>query len=160
MFGAVHVCCCFCSDEGANPAHVAADLLSQAEHGPDSQVVLLALPGVDLDAVQLAVQRQCDELPRNETARKALSHSCVVQVPSVGCLSVGAGCFPTAMFSSRLTSQQHDSAPGCSDLFRSLMEIVCGSVACDSGRSCCRCVAWCCSRCWQFTMVEAAAAAA
>jgi len=68
------------ADEGANPAHVAADLLSQAEHGPDSQVVLLALPGVDLDAVQLAVQRQCDELPRNETARKALSHSCAVQV--------------------------------------------------------------------------------
>jgi histidinol dehydrogenase len=43
-------------------------------------VVLLALPGVDLDAVQHAVQKQCDELPRNETARKALSHSCVVQV--------------------------------------------------------------------------------
>jgi hypothetical protein len=89
------LCMCCCSvDEGANPAHVAADLLSQAEHGPDSQVVLLALPGVDLDAVQLAVQRQCDELPRNETARKALSHSCVVQVgggegglrlPAVGC---------------------------------------------------------------------------
>ena len=59
---------------------MAADLLSQAEHGPDSQVVLLALPGVDLDAVQHAVQKQCDELPRNETARKALSHSCVVQV--------------------------------------------------------------------------------
>ncbi|WIA11891.1 hypothetical protein OEZ85_011976 [Tetradesmus obliquus] len=68
------------ADEGANPGHVAADLLSQAEHGPDSQVVLLALPGVDLDAVQHAVQKQCDELPRNETARKALSHSCVVQV--------------------------------------------------------------------------------
>jgi histidinol dehydrogenase len=71
------------ADEGANPGHVAADLLSQAEHGPDSQVVLLALPGVDLDAVQHAVQTQCDELPRNETARKALSHSCVVQVGRV-----------------------------------------------------------------------------
>lgn len=72
------------ADAGANPAHVAADLLSQAEHGPDSQVVLLALPGVDLNAVQRAVQQQCDELPRNETARKALSHSCVVQVSAVG----------------------------------------------------------------------------
>lgn len=81
------VCCgpCCCADEGANPAHIAADLLSQAEHGPDSQVVLLALPGVDLDAVQLAVQKQCDELPRNETARKALSHSCVVQVSEGRC---------------------------------------------------------------------------
>ncbi len=64
---------------GAPPAHVAADLLSQAEHGPDSQVVLLALPGVDLGAVQMEVARQCDALPRAETARKALAHSCVVQ---------------------------------------------------------------------------------
>lgn len=68
------------ADGGANPAHVAADLLSQAEHGPDSQVVLLALPGVDLESVQREVDRQCDALPRNETARRALSHSCVVQV--------------------------------------------------------------------------------
>ncbi|GBF95053.1 hypothetical protein Rsub_07554 [Raphidocelis subcapitata] len=68
------------ADGGAPPAHVAADLLSQAEHGPDSQVVLLALPGVDLDAVQMEVSRQCDALPRADTARKALAHSCVVQV--------------------------------------------------------------------------------
>jgi hypothetical protein len=82
-------CCCCRADEGANPGHVAADLLSQAEHGPDSQVVLLALPGVDLDAVQHAVQKQCDELPRNETARKALSHSCVVQVRPGGVRCAG-----------------------------------------------------------------------
>eukprot|EP00879_Flechtneria_rotunda_P004484 GHRR01004738.1.p1 GENE.GHRR01004738.1~~GHRR01004738.1.p1 ORF type:complete len:484 (+),score=154.66 GHRR01004738.1:145-1596(+) len=68
------------ADEGASPAHVAADLLSQAEHGPDSQVILLALPGVNLDAVELEVQKQCDELPRSETACKALSHSCLLQV--------------------------------------------------------------------------------
>lgn len=68
------------ADAGAPPAHVAADLLSQAEHGPDSQVVLLALPGVDLDAVQMELSRQCDALPRAETARRALAHSCVVQV--------------------------------------------------------------------------------
>ena len=55
-------CCLLFADDGANPGHIAADLLSQAEHGPDSQVVLLALPGVDLDAVQLAVQKQCEEL--------------------------------------------------------------------------------------------------
>ena len=56
---------------------------SQAEHGPDSQVVLVALPGVDLSAVQAEVERQCDALPRNDTARKALAHSYVVRVPSV-----------------------------------------------------------------------------
>lgn len=68
------------ADAGADPVHVAADLLSQAEHGPDSQVVLLALPGVDLDAVQRQVDVQCNALPRGNVARQALSHSCVVQV--------------------------------------------------------------------------------
>jgi histidinol dehydrogenase len=72
------------ADAAANPAFVAADLLSQAEHGPDSQVVLLALPGLDLDAVQAEVDKQCNALPRNETARKALSHSCIVQVRGKG----------------------------------------------------------------------------
>eukprot|EP00884_Botryococcus_braunii_P018831 jgi/Botrbrau1/5631/Bobra.55_1s0020.1 len=70
------------ADAGAPIPHVAADLLSQAEHGPDSQVVLVALPGVDIEAVQAEVQRQCDALPRGETARRALSHSCIVQVRS------------------------------------------------------------------------------
>ncbi len=120
------------ADAGAHPAHVAADLLSQAEHGPDSQVrgagwggrlkeggqgayheeelrcprsvllmrcalrsttqgpvnalmptaqvVLVALPGADLEAIGREVTKQCDALPRNETARKALSHSFAVKV--------------------------------------------------------------------------------
>eukprot|EP00191_Tetraselmis_sp_GSL018_P013422 CAMPEP_0177586188 /NCGR_PEP_ID=MMETSP0419_2-20121207/4929_1 /TAXON_ID=582737 /ORGANISM="Tetraselmis sp., Strain GSL018" /LENGTH=436 /DNA_ID=CAMNT_0019076043 /DNA_START=216 /DNA_END=1526 /DNA_ORIENTATION=- len=69
------------ADEGAEPSHVAADLLSQAEHGPDSQVVLVALPGVDVAAVEAEVKRISDELPRGETARKALEHSYVLRVP-------------------------------------------------------------------------------
>lgn len=139
------------ADAAANPAHVAADLLSQAEHGPDSQVggvgvkgawgwgsrfsacqcsgrqsgmywdmglgrtldlssawmhdsrqqpgtstspcqtcllwtrhdmqvVLLALPGTDVSAIGREVERQCSALPRNETARKALTHSFAVEV--------------------------------------------------------------------------------
>lgn len=71
------------ADETANPAHVAADLLSQAEHGPDSQVVLVALPNVDLGAIQRELDSQCAALPRNETARKALAHSYVVKVQSI-----------------------------------------------------------------------------
>ncbi|KAG2483756.1 hypothetical protein HYH03_017411 [Edaphochlamys debaryana] len=70
------------ADAGAPHAHVAADLLSQAEHGPDSQVVLVALPGVDLAGVAAEVERQCSALPRNDTARKALGHSYAVQVSS------------------------------------------------------------------------------
>ena len=58
------------------PAH------TQAEHGPDSQAVLVALPGVDLEAVQREVARQCDLLPRADTTRRALSHSSIVQVRS------------------------------------------------------------------------------
>lgn len=46
------------------------------------QVVLVALPGVDLDTVQSELDRQCDALPRGDTARHALSHSCVVRVDS------------------------------------------------------------------------------
>lgn len=68
------------ADAGAPASHVAADLLSQAEHGPDSQVVLLALPGVDVAALQAEVERQCAALPRGETARRALANSCVVRV--------------------------------------------------------------------------------
>lgn len=49
------------------------------------QVVLVALPGVDLEAVQREVDAQCDALPRGDTARQALSHSCVVRVDSQAC---------------------------------------------------------------------------
>eukprot|EP00898_Chlorokybus_atmophyticus_P005784 jgi/Chlat1/6206/Chrsp44S00448 len=67
------------ADEGADPAHVAADLLSQAEHGPDSQVVLVTLPGVDLPGISRQVASQCEALPRADIALQALSHSYVVQ---------------------------------------------------------------------------------
>jgi histidinol dehydrogenase len=52
----------------------------QAEHGPDSQVVLVALPGTDVAGIEREVARQCDLLPRAEVTRRALSHSCIVQV--------------------------------------------------------------------------------
>ncbi|KAL3154279.1 Histidinol dehydrogenase, chloroplastic [Trebouxia sp. C0010 RCD-2024] len=68
------------ADAAASAAHVAADLLSQAEHGPDSQVVLLALPGVDLDEVERQVSEQCAALPRMEVAAQALSHSSIISV--------------------------------------------------------------------------------
>ena len=68
------------ADAGAPPAHVAADLLSQAEHGPDSQAVLVALPGVDLGAVEAEIAAQCAALPRASTAAAALAHSAIVRV--------------------------------------------------------------------------------
>jgi histidinol dehydrogenase len=68
------------ADAEAPVAHVAADLLSQAEHGPDSQVVLVALPGLDLDALTAEVASQTAALPRSETVTAALSHSYIVTV--------------------------------------------------------------------------------
>ncbi|KAJ0979763.1 hypothetical protein J5N97_015237 [Dioscorea zingiberensis] len=67
------------ADKYAKPAHIAADLLSQAEHGPDSQVVLvIAGDGVDLSAIESEITKQCASLPRGEFASKALSHSFMV----------------------------------------------------------------------------------
>lgn len=71
------------ADAGANPAFVAADLLSQAEHGPDSQVILLSDDDALLDAVAEQVARQLDALPRAEIARKALRASSAIRVASI-----------------------------------------------------------------------------
>lgn len=63
------------ADAGATPAFVASDLLSQAEHGPDSQVILLTPDAAMAQAVADAVESQLAELPRAETARRALASS-------------------------------------------------------------------------------------
>lgn len=64
-----------CADESANPAFVAADLLSQAEHGTDSQVVLVTFSETMLGQVQEAVAQQLEALPRKEMAQGALLNS-------------------------------------------------------------------------------------
>ena len=67
------------ADKDANPSHVAADLLSQAEHGPDSQVVLVVTPDVNVERIVEEVRVQANKLPRADITEKALSHSyCVV----------------------------------------------------------------------------------
>jgi histidinol dehydrogenase len=72
------------ADAEANPVFVAADLLSQAEHGPDSQVILLS-PSADLlDKAAAEVERQCAELPRNAIASQALAQSRLILVESLG----------------------------------------------------------------------------
>ncbi|SMB78172.1 histidinol dehydrogenase [Pasteurella testudinis DSM 23072] len=63
------------ADEFADPDFVASDLLSQAEHGADSQVILVTPSQALAQAVEQAIERQLAQLPRAETARKALSHS-------------------------------------------------------------------------------------
>jgi histidinol dehydrogenase len=71
------------ADSGANPAFIAADLLSQAEHGPDSQVILLSDDAGVLDATAVEVERQLATLPRAEIARRALEHSRLIRVDGI-----------------------------------------------------------------------------
>ncbi|KGQ44288.1 histidinol dehydrogenase [Gallibacterium anatis] len=66
------------ADEFANPEFVAADLLSQAEHGADSQVILVTTSETLAQQTESAIQRQLAQLPRAETAEKALSHSRII----------------------------------------------------------------------------------
>ncbi|PAU93663.1 histidinol dehydrogenase [Aliifodinibius salipaludis] len=68
------------ADGTANPAFVAADLLSQAEHGEDSQVVLVATNDFDLNICLQAIEHQLTELPRQEIARKSIEQSFSVTV--------------------------------------------------------------------------------
>lgn len=71
------------ADETAVPEFVAADLLSQAEHGVDSQVILLTTSEEVAEKTQLCVKEQLKELPRREIAQKALANSKVVLLRSI-----------------------------------------------------------------------------
>ena len=68
------------ADETANPIFVAADLLSQAEHGVDSQAMLITTSEELLKEVEFEVNRQLSLLPRWEIAQKALKHSKLILV--------------------------------------------------------------------------------
>ena len=73
---------CVLADDTANAAFVAADLLSQAEHGIDSQVLLISTSETMINKVQEEVERQLNLLPRKEIAQKALENSRIVLVSS------------------------------------------------------------------------------
>lgn len=74
---------CVIADDTANAVFVAADLLSQAEHGADSQVFLITTSNKVIDDVQQEVSRQLDSLPRKEMAQKALANSVLVLVRDI-----------------------------------------------------------------------------
>ncbi|WP_045394362.1 histidinol dehydrogenase [Vibrio rotiferianus] len=71
------------ADETADPDFIAADLLSQAEHGPDSQVVLVTPSPVIADQVTDAVQRQLKALSRADIAEQALASSLIIIAESL-----------------------------------------------------------------------------
>ena len=63
------------ADQSANPAYVASDLLSQAEHGADSQVILVTTFSALLDQVRAAIASQIEALPRKDVANQAMENS-------------------------------------------------------------------------------------
>jgi histidinol dehydrogenase len=66
------------ADEAANPAYIAADFLSQAEHGPDSQSLLVTTSEALAEAVEREIESRLPDLPRRELTEQSLSHSRIV----------------------------------------------------------------------------------
>jgi histidinol dehydrogenase len=76
------------ADQSCNPVYVAADLLSQAEHGPDSQVILLSDNAGIVDASLKEIRKQLKELPRMEVAEQSLQNSKAIVLNSIDdCIS-------------------------------------------------------------------------
>lgn len=71
------------ADDTANPVFVAADLLSQAEHGADSQAVLITTSEALIEPVMQQIELQLHALPRQEIARKALENSRIILVKDI-----------------------------------------------------------------------------
>ena len=77
------------ADEQVDPEFVASDLLSQAEHGADSQVILVTPSETLAKQTALCVEQQLAQLPRAEIARKALSHSRILIAKDLAqCLAI------------------------------------------------------------------------
>ncbi len=74
---------CVLADESCNPAFVASDLLSQAEHGPDSQVLLVSTSSKVVDEINEALTAQLAVLPRKDIAQQALANSKAIVVDSM-----------------------------------------------------------------------------
>ncbi len=71
---------CVVADGGASPEFIAADLLSQAEHGPDSQVLFITWETEIVEKVAAEVERQLAQLPRKDLAKQSIAASCIVLV--------------------------------------------------------------------------------
>jgi histidinol dehydrogenase len=66
------------ADKNANPSYLAADLLSQAEHGVDSQVVIVTTDEKIIDGVLKEIEKQLEKLPRKALAKEALNNSMAI----------------------------------------------------------------------------------
>lgn len=74
---------CVLADDSASPAFIASDLLSQAEHGIDSQVLLISTSASLMQAVLKEIEMQLQQLPRKDLAQKALDNSKAIVVATM-----------------------------------------------------------------------------
>jgi histidinol dehydrogenase len=68
------------ADESSNPAFIASDLLSQAEHGPDSQVILISIDSELIERVLVEIEEQIADLPKKEFASRSIKNSKAILV--------------------------------------------------------------------------------
>lgn len=115
------------ADNTCQPEFVAADLLSQAEHGADSQVILLADNEMVVKKSLVALQQQLDKLPRKEIAQQALNHSKAVVFQDL------KTCFD---FSNQYTPEHliiaSEKAVDFTDLITNAGSVFLGNYSCES----------------------------
>ena len=115
------------ADNSCEPAFVAADLLSQAEHGSDSQVILLSDDPEVLDRTNEEIRLQLDQLPRKEIAQKALENSKSVLCSSINeCLELSNYYAPEHLI---IASQNTDA---CTDQVINAGSVFLGNYSCES----------------------------
>ncbi|WP_118976029.1 histidinol dehydrogenase [Taibaiella koreensis] len=112
---------------GCNPAFITADLLSQAEHGPDSQVLLLSDDEDTIDNVLAALEQQLQALPRADIARQALQHSKAILLESLkACLDFSNHYAPEHLILAM------DNAPAYTDQVQHAGSVFLGPYSCES----------------------------
>ncbi len=99
------------ADESANPLFVAADLLSQAEHGTDSQVIMLTDSKIIVDQVEAELKKQAALLDRNSIARQSLENSSLILLDTIDeCLDVSNRYAPEHLILATADPQRHAAA--------------------------------------------------
>ncbi len=115
------------ADKSANPAFVASDLLSQAEHGPDSQVIILSDSESIIEQSLLELEKQLKKLPRKEIAAKALENSKAVLLKSLNqCIDFSNAYAPEHLI---IASEE---APKYSDRIINAGSVFLGNYSCES----------------------------
>lgn len=115
------------ADSNANPVFIASDLLSQAEHGPDSQVILLAADRRLIDRVESEVEKQVALLPRKIIAMKALENSKLILLESINdCIA-----FSNLYAPEHLIINMADPHPAANEI-KNAGSVFLGSFSCES----------------------------